>query len=77
MIARSHRSLAEEVFFLTGTGRARAEGATGPRRRARISQAYCDELAVSGKALAARLNAANDDFVRTTQPRHKAVVRPC
>ena len=38
-------------------------------------QAYCDELAASWTAFAGRLGLANNDFVRTTQPRHKAVVQ--
>ena len=38
-------------------------------------QAYCDELAVTWKSLAVKLGLSNDDFVRTTEPRHKEVVQ--
>jgi len=38
-------------------------------------QAYCDELAASWKAFAAKLELTNDDFVRTTSARHKQVVQ--
>jgi len=38
-------------------------------------QTYCDELAGSFQALAARLQLSNDDFIRTTEPRHKTLVQ--
>ncbi|HNQ88419.1 MAG TPA: class I tRNA ligase family protein [Verrucomicrobiota bacterium] len=74
VIARIHRSLGEEVFFLTGLDEhgqkvqqaALSEGAT--------PQAYCDRLADVWQTFVARLNLSNSDFVRTTQPRHQKVV---
>src|SRR5207245_1501797 len=39
------------------------------------AQAYCDELAAVWKDFASKLELANDDFVRTTEPRHKQVVQ--
>jgi methionyl-tRNA synthetase len=36
---------------------------------------YCDELAVIWKTFAQKLNLTNDDFVRTTEPRHKETVQ--
>ncbi|HZQ46404.1 MAG TPA: class I tRNA ligase family protein, partial [Verrucomicrobiae bacterium] len=38
-------------------------------------QDYCDELSTIWKSLAARLELTNDDFVRTTEPRHKETVQ--
>ena len=38
-------------------------------------QAYCDELAADWQAFAKKLELTNDDFVRTTQPRHKQFVQ--
>src|SRR5204863_2150835 len=38
-------------------------------------QQYCDELAVSWRALLQKLALTNDDFVRTTESRHKQFVQ--
>ena len=38
-------------------------------------QAYCDALAANWRDFAAKLGLSNDDFVRTTEPRHKEVVQ--
>ena len=35
----------------------------------------CDRLAAEFKGLCSALNISNDDYIRTTQDRHKAVVR--
>ena len=37
-------------------------------------QAYCDEIAEKFKATWARVGISNDDFIRTTEPRHEAAV---
>lgn len=74
VIARTHRSLGEEVFFLTGTDEHGQKVQQAAQAEGKTPQAYCDELAAQFQALAARLNLSNDDFVRTTQPRHQAVV---
>ena len=74
-IARYHRLKGERVHFLTGVDehgqkvqqRAQAEGVD--------TQAYCDAMADNFVQLTQRLNLSNDDFVRTTQERHKRVVR--
>ena len=36
---------------------------------------FADKLAVAWKAFAAKIGLINDDFVRTTEPRHKEVVQ--
>jgi len=38
-------------------------------------QSWCDEMAAIWKEVARKLNLANDDFVRTSEPRHKRVVQ--
>jgi len=75
VIARGHRMLGEEVFYLTGIdehgqkvqGAAAAEG--------KDAQSYCDELASSWRKFANVLGLSNNDFVRTTDTRHKRVVQ--
>ncbi|MBI5775712.1 MAG: methionine--tRNA ligase [Verrucomicrobia bacterium] len=75
VIARSRRALGEEVFFLTGLDEHGQKVQQAAQADGKSAQAYCDELAVSWTALAAKLGLTNDDFVRTTSARHKEVVQ--
>ena len=75
VIARVHRSLGEEVFFLTGLDEHGQKVQQAALESGKTPQAYCDELAANWKAFAKKLNLSNDDFVRTSEPRHQAVVQ--
>src|SRR5688572_15484250 len=75
VISRSHRLLGEEVFFLTGLDEHGQKVQQIALSEGKEPQAYCDELAQSWRALWAKLGLTNDDFVRTTEPRHKQVVQ--
>ena len=75
VIARSRRSLGAEVFFLTGLDEHGQKVQQAALTQGKSPQAYCDELAVIWKSLAAKLQLTNDDFVRTTEPRHKEFVQ--
>ena len=75
VIARTRRSLGQEVFFLTGLDEHGQKVQQAAVAEAKTPQAYCDDLAVIWKAFAAKLDLTNDDFVRTTEPRHKQVVQ--
>src|SRR5687768_9304936 len=75
VIARSRRSLGQEVFFLTGLDEHGQKVQQSAQKENKPTQQYCDELAESWKALARELGLTIDDFVRTTEPRHKAVVQ--
>jgi methionyl-tRNA synthetase len=75
VIARAHRSLGEEVFFLTGLDEHGQKVQQAAQAEGKSPQAYCDELAAAWQDFAGKLDLSNDDFVRTTQPRHKAVVQ--
>lgn len=74
-MARFQRLDGKDVFFLTGTDEhgqkmqqtARAEGITPEELAKRNSDAFRD----MGKLL----NSSNDDFIRTTEPRHHATVQ--
>jgi methionyl-tRNA synthetase len=75
VIARARRSFGQEVFFLTGLdehGQKVQQVAAG---QGKAAQAYCDEMAESWKAFARKLNLSNDDFIRTTDARHKEIVQ--
>src|SRR6185312_16152359 len=75
VIARAHRSLGEEVFFLTGLDEHGQKVQQTALDSGKDPQAYCDELAAIWKAFVARLNLSNDDFIRTSEPRHKEAVQ--
>lgn len=75
VIARARRSLGEEVFFLTGLDEHGQKVQQVALASGKSPQAYCDELAAIWKSFTAKLDLTNDDFVRTTEPRHKEVVQ--
>ncbi len=75
VIARARRSMGEQVFYLTGLDEHGQKVQQVALEAGKSPQYYCDELAVSWKELTARLNLSNNDFVRTSEPRHKAVVQ--
>ena len=75
VIARSRRSLGQEVFFLTGLDEHGQKVQQAAQAEGKTPQAYCDELAADWKAFAKKLELTNDDFVRTTEPRHKEFVQ--
>jgi len=74
-IARWKRLAGADVFFLTGTD----EHGVNIERRAREAgvspQAWVDEIAPKWQALWKRLGISNDDFIRTTEPRHIRVAQ--
>ena len=75
VIARSRRSLGQEVFFLTGLDEHGQKVRQAAQAEGKSPQAYCDELAADWKAFAKKLELTNDDFIRTTEPRHKEFVQ--
>lgn len=75
VIARARRSLGQEVFFLTGLDEHGQKVQQAALAEGKAPQAYCDELAAQWMAFVRKLGISNDDFVRTTQPRHKIVVQ--
>src|SRR6266849_2532447 len=75
VIARARRSLGEEVFFLTGLYEHGQKVQQAATEQGKAPQEYCDGLAALWKAFAAKLNLSNDDFIRTSEPRHKEAVQ--
>jgi methionyl-tRNA synthetase len=75
VIARSRRALGENVFFLTGLDEHGQKVQQAAQREGKSPQAYCDELAVSWNRFLGLLGVTNDDFVRTTEERHKTAVQ--
>src|SRR6266702_1452850 len=75
VIARAHRSLGEDVFFLTGVDEHGQKVQQAALSAGKSPQSWCDEMAATWKEFARKLNLTNDDFVRTSEPRHKRVVQ--
>lgn len=75
VIARSRRSLGDEVFYLTGLDEHGQKVQQAAMAEGKEPKAYCDELAVAFRELARVLNLSLDDFVRTTEARHRQVVQ--
>jgi methionyl-tRNA synthetase len=75
VIARSRRSFGQNVFFLTGLDEHGQKVQQAAIAEGKSPQAYCDQLATIWKAFIAKLDLTNDDFVRTTEARHKTVVQ--
>jgi methionyl-tRNA synthetase len=75
VIARAHRSLGQETFFLTGLDEHGQKVQQAAIAEGKNPQIYCDALAADWQAFVKKLELTNDDFVRTTQPRHKEFVQ--
>src|SRR5207245_4069977 len=75
VIARARRSFGEEAFFLTGLDEHGQKVQQAAAAEGKNPRAYCDRLAVVWKAFVEKLDLLNDDFVRTTEPRHQQVVQ--
>ncbi len=74
VIARARRSLGEPVFFLTGTDEHGQKVQQAAAAEGKDPRSFCDERAAQFQALTRVLNLSNDEFIRTTQPRHRRVV---
>ena len=73
-IARWNRLLGNEVKFLTGTDEHGLKIQQAAEAAGSTPQAFTDEIAPKFAAAWDRLNISNDDFIRTTEPRHKRAV---
>ena len=74
VIARFRRMMGDDVYFLTGTDEHGQKIQQSARARGVEPQAFVDEIAPQFQSMCAKLNISNDDFIRTTEPRHKRVV---
>ncbi|MFC3677443.1 methionine--tRNA ligase [Ferrovibrio xuzhouensis] len=75
VLARFKRLDGCNVMFLTGTD----EHGQKVEKSAEVAgidpQAFCDRVSQSFRDLAATMNISNDDFIRTTEPRHVTAVQ--
>ena len=70
--ARAHRLLGEDVFFLTGTDEHGQKVERAATKAGMSPQAFADRVSQKFRDLSGLLNISNDDFIRTTEPRHYA-----
>lgn len=75
VIARFRRQMGDRVHFLTGVDEHGQKVQASAKKRGIPPQQFCDEVSAEFQALLPRLSITNDDFIRTTQARHKDVVR--
>jgi methionyl-tRNA synthetase len=75
VIARFRRLQGDQVHFLTGTDEHGQKVQASARQKGIPPQQYADEISAEFRALLPKLEISNDDFIRTTEERHKRVVR--
>lgn len=75
VLARWHRALGEETFFLTGTDEHGAKIKEKARELKLEPKQYADEMAGKFKAVWRELNISNDNFLRTTDEAHVKAVQ--
>src|SRR5258707_314742 len=74
-MCRYRRLRGDRVFFLTGTDEHGERIAPVAAAAGKSPQAYAGEIAGAYRETWRRLGITNDDFIRTTEPRHKKVVQ--
>ncbi|HIC37609.1 MAG TPA: methionine--tRNA ligase, partial [Candidatus Marinimicrobia bacterium] len=75
VLARYHRYAGQETFFLTGLDEHGQKVQQAAEKRGVEAQQHCDEMAPRFTNLWEQLHISHDDFIRTTEERHKKVVR--
>jgi len=75
VLARFHRMIGEETFFLTGTDEHGAKIAEKAGEAGVEPQKFVDEVANSFQIAWKELNISNDRFIRTTETDHKRSVQ--
>ena len=75
VIARFHRLRGEEVFHLTGTDEHGLKLQRAAERAGMTPKEWVDGMEPKWRAVWRRLDIANDDYIRTTEPRHADAVQ--
>jgi len=74
-MCRYRRLRGDRVYLLTGTDEHGDNIAQTAAKAGVTPQAYADEISEAFRDTWRRLGITNDDFIRTTEPRHKVVVQ--
>lgn len=70
VLARFHRLDGDDVHFLTGTDEHGQKVEKSAQAAGIDPQAFTDQVSQNFRRLAEEMNYSNDDFIRTTEPRH-------
>ncbi|WP_341278287.1 methionine--tRNA ligase [Paenibacillus sp. FSL H8-0537] len=73
-MARYKRLRGYDVWFLTGTDEHGQKIERKAQEQGKTPQQFVDDIVVGIKSLWSKLEISNDDFIRTTEERHKKVV---
>jgi methionyl-tRNA synthetase len=74
-VARRQRLLGADTFFLTGTDEHGQKIERAAQAAGKTPQQYADEISSEFRQLWKRMKISNDDFIRTTEDRHKKRVQ--
>ena len=74
-LARWHRLLGDDVWFMTGTDEHGAKIVEAAEANETTAQEWTDRTSARFVEAWDRLDISNDDFIRTTEPRHYEVVQ--
>ncbi|MUM76806.1 methionine--tRNA ligase [Pseudodesulfovibrio sp. F-1] len=74
-LSRFHQLMGAETYFLTGTDEHGDKIVQAAEANGLSPMEYVDTISGQFKALWPDMNIANDDFIRTTEPRHIKVVQ--
>jgi methionyl-tRNA synthetase len=74
VIARFRRQMGDKVHFLTGTDEHGQKVQASARKLGIPPLEYANKISEEFRSLLTRLAISNDDFIRTTEERHKKVV---
>ncbi|NHO31022.1 methionine--tRNA ligase [Acetobacter fallax] len=72
IVARFNRLAGKDVFFLTGTDEHGQKVEQAAQAAGEEPQAFTDRISADFRAVADAMDISYDDFIRTTDPRHKA-----
>ena len=76
VLTRWHRQRGEQTFFLTGTDEHGQKVQRTAQAHSMTAQQWCDQLVdTEWRPVLATIDAANDDFIRTTEARHSHSVQ--
>jgi len=75
VLARWHRLLGEDVFFLTGTDENASKNLEAAKKAKIPAKQFVDKNSIKFQELCKKLNISNDDFIKTTEQRHVKVAQ--
>jgi methionyl-tRNA synthetase len=75
VLARHHRQLGEDVFFLTGTDEHGGNVARAAEAAGLPPMQFCDQVSERFRRLTAAMESSHDFFIRTTDPEHERRVQ--